>query len=81
MFDKYGADAVRLYLISSVAVAGGDLRFKEQEVKETIRDVFLPWYNAYRFLVQNIRRHQVDTGTTFMYDENLVGKSQNIMDQ
>lgn len=81
LFDKYGADAVRLYLISSVAVAGGDLRFKEQEVKETIRDVFLPWYNAYRFLVQNIRRHQVDTGTTFMYDENLVGKSENIMDQ
>ena len=48
LFTKYGADAVRLYLISSVAVAGGDLRFKEQEVKETIRDVFLPWYNAYR---------------------------------
>lgn len=81
LFQKYGADAVRLYLISSVAVAGGDLRFKEQEVKETIRDVFLPWYNAYRFLVQNIRRHQVDTNTTFMYDESLVGKSDNIMDQ
>ena len=28
LFDKYGADAVRLYLISSVAVSGGDLRFK-----------------------------------------------------
>ena len=28
LFEKYGADAVRLYLISSVAVSGGDLRFK-----------------------------------------------------
>jgi isoleucyl-tRNA synthetase len=26
LFDKFGADAVRLYLLSSVAVAGGDLR-------------------------------------------------------
>ena len=46
-----------------------------------IRDVFLPWFNAYRFLVQNIRRHQVDTNTVFMYDESLVGKSDNLMDQ
>lgn len=81
LFDKYGADAIRLYLISSVAVAGGDLRFKEQEVKEMIRDVFLPWYNAYRFLVQNILRHQIDTNSTFTYDPALIGTSDNIMDK
>ena len=79
LFEKYGADAVRLYLVSSVAVSGGDLRFKEEEVKDIIKDVFLPWYNAYRFLIQNIRRHQIDTNTTFQFDESLVGKSENIM--
>ena len=42
-------------------------------------DVFLIFFS--RFLVQNIRRHQVDTNTTFMYDASLVGKSENIMDQ
>ena len=46
-----------------------------------IKDVFLPWYNAYRFLVQNIRRHQVDTNSPFQYDVGNVGKSTNIMDQ
>ncbi len=28
------------------------LRFKEEGVFAVVKDVFLPWYNAYRFLVQ-----------------------------
>ena len=30
------------------------MRFKEEGVKDVLKDVFLPWYNAYRFLVQNV---------------------------
>ena len=48
-------------------------------MKDIIKDVFLPWYNAYRFLIQNIRRHQIDTNTTFVFNEELVGQSTNIM--
>lgn len=51
---KYGADALRLYLINSPVVRAENLRFKEDGVKELLKDLFLPWYNAYRFLVQNI---------------------------
>ena len=29
---------------------------QESGVKDILKDVFLPWYNAYRFLVQNILR-------------------------
>jgi hypothetical protein len=28
------------------------LRFKEEGVRDILKDVFLPWYNAYRFLMQ-----------------------------
>jgi isoleucyl-tRNA synthetase len=45
-----------MYLINSPVVRGEELRFREQGVKDGVRDVFLPWYNAYRFLVQVVRR-------------------------
>lgn len=65
ILNEYGADAMRLYLITSPVVHGDNLAFKEAGVKEVIRSVFLPWYNAYRFLVQNALRHEKDTGEKF----------------
>ena len=108
ILNEYGADAMRLYLITSPVVHGDNLAFKKQVfypmkfpftlcrqrsiclflsstktslnvfnalsdppmctlqgVFEVIRSVFLPWYNAYRFLVQNVIRHEKETGTSF----------------
>nr|NVI69486.1 Isoleucyl-tRNA synthetase [Cucujiformia] len=42
--NKFGADALRLYLISSPVVRAENLRFKEEGVRDIIKDVFLPWY-------------------------------------
>ncbi|MED6239623.1 Isoleucine--tRNA ligase, cytoplasmic, partial [Ataeniobius toweri] len=56
--QSYGADALRLYLINSPVVRAENLRFKEEGVRDVLKDVFLPWYNAYRFLVQNVQRLQ-----------------------
>ena len=53
---KYGADALRLYLVNSPVVRAETLRFKESGVKDVVKDVFLPWFNAYRFLMQNVER-------------------------
>lgn len=50
----------RLYLINSPVVRAENLRFKEDGVRDVLKDVFLPWYNAFRFLMQNIYRlHKV----------------------
>lgn len=57
--NKFGADALRLYLINSPVVRAENLRFKEEGVKEILKDLFLPWYNAYRFFIQNIRDSSV----------------------
>ena len=51
IMDSFGADAMRLYLMKSGLVKGESLNFKDDGVKEVIRDIFLPWYNAYRFLI------------------------------
>ncbi|KAM6413943.1 isoleucine--tRNA ligase, cytoplasmic [Rhynochetos jubatus] len=80
--DSYGADALRLYLINSPVVRAENLRFKEEGVRDVLKDVFLPWYNAYRFLVQNVQilQHK-DEGREFLYNENTVKESSNIMDK
>lgn len=41
--NKYGADALRLYLINSPVVRAENLRFKEEGVRDLLKDVFLPW--------------------------------------
>ena len=65
ILNKYGADALRLYLINSPVVRAEPLRFKEEGVFAVLKDVFLPWYNAYRFLVQNVRRIESETHMPF----------------
>lgn len=65
LLDEYGADALRLYLINSPVVRGETLRFKKEGVFAVVKDVFLPWYNAYRFLVQNVLRLQQQQGIAF----------------
>jgi isoleucyl-tRNA synthetase len=55
---KYGADPLRLYLINSPVVRGDNLRFREEGVKDVVKDVFLPWFNAYRFFLQSVRRYE-----------------------
>jgi isoleucyl-tRNA synthetase len=49
IFDKYGADAMRFYLLSSPVVRADDLRFSEKGVEEIIKSVFLPLKNSFSF--------------------------------
>ncbi|XP_054003576.1 isoleucine--tRNA ligase, cytoplasmic [Hylaeus anthracinus] len=79
--NKYGADALRLYLINSPVVRAENLRFKEEGVRDVIKDVFLPWYNAFRFLMQNIERFEREEKITFIHDETKNVHSNNIMDK
>lgn len=75
---KYGADALRLYLINSPVVRAENLRFKEEGVRDIIKDVFLPWFNAFRFLMQNLESYVQEYKQNFQYTEDV--KSSNIMD-
>jgi isoleucyl-tRNA synthetase len=80
----YGADACRLYLCNSPVVRAESLQFKEMGVKTVIREIFLPWYNAYRFLIQNISRYEAQHGANFIYDSKLsasLNASSNLMDR
>jgi isoleucyl-tRNA synthetase len=48
--NRYGADAVRLYLLNSSAVYGEDLRFSERGVEQVLRQALIPLWNSFVFL-------------------------------
>jgi isoleucyl-tRNA synthetase len=61
-----------MYLINSPLVRADNLNFdKDKGVHGIVRDVFLPWYNAYRFLIQNISKWESHSGHNFLFAENI----------
>ena len=54
ILDKYGADALRLYLISQGIVRGDSLKFKEEGVKMMVQNFHQFAYNTLNFLKQMI---------------------------
>ncbi|XP_058214010.1 isoleucine--tRNA ligase, cytoplasmic isoform X2 [Rhododendron vialii] len=82
VINDYGADALRLYIINSPVVRAEPLRFKKDGVFGVVKDVFLPWYNAYRFLVQNAKRLEVEGLAPFIpVDKVTLQQSSNVLDQ
>tara|TARA_B100000524_G_scaffold273327_1_gene151174 strand:- start:356 stop:2029 length:1674 start_codon:yes stop_codon:yes gene_type:complete len=76
-----GADALRLYLINSPVVRADDLRFKKEGVKQNLRDIFLPWYHAYRLFVQSASAQERQSGASFQPNATLALASSNVMDR
>ena len=50
VINKYGADAIRLYMLNSPAVRAEDLRFSEKGVEHVLRGVLIPFWNSFVFL-------------------------------
>lgn len=51
ILNEEGADAMRLYLLSSPATRAEDLRFSKEGVHNVVRQTLLPLWNAYNFFV------------------------------
>lgn len=65
VISKYGADALRMYLINSPVVRAESLKFQEPGVLGVVKEVFLPLYNAVRFFFQNMERWESNSGNSF----------------
>jgi isoleucyl-tRNA synthetase len=49
VFDSYGSDAMRWFLMSSPVLRGGNLVVTEQGIREGVRQALLPLWNSYYF--------------------------------
>ncbi len=73
VFDTYGADAMRWYLLSSSVLRGSDFAVTEEGIRDTVRQVMLPLWNSWYFL------------TLYANAESMVGEvrydSTNVLDR
>ena len=51
VINKYGADALRFALIDSTLVRADDLKFSDEVVKDVLKSLNIPLWNAYSFFV------------------------------
>ncbi|NJC71661.1 isoleucine--tRNA ligase [Planosporangium thailandense] len=49
VFDSYGADAMRWFLVSSPVLRGGDMSVTEAGIRDSVRQVLLPLWNVWYF--------------------------------
>ena len=51
VINKFGSDALRLFLIHSPVVKADDLRYSDDGVRDVIKNIILPLWNSYSFFV------------------------------
>lgn len=50
--SKFGADAIRLFLMHSSVVKAEDLRYSDEGVRDILKGILLPLWSSYGFFVQ-----------------------------
>lgn len=76
MFDKYGADALRFYLLSSPVIMAETINFKESDVADISRGMMRMLWNSYSFFVlyAAIDNFQMPDGKEYKLSANLLDK-------
>ena len=84
MFDRDGSDAMRWFLMSSPVMRGGELIVTEQGIREGVRQVLIPLWNAWYFfaLYANADKHDARwrTDSTHVLDRYLLAKTHELVE-
>ncbi|KAH9893748.1 tRNA synthetases class I-domain-containing protein [Xylariomycetidae sp. FL2044] len=81
IMDKYGSDALRLYMINSPVVRAEPLRFKEAGVKEVVQKVLLPLWNSYKFFEGQVALLKKVENKDYLFDPTMESTNTNVMDK
>ncbi len=78
VFDRHGSDAMRWFLMSSPVLRGGNLIVTEQGVRDGVRQVLIPLWNAWYFfaLYADVASHEAGwrTDSASVLDRYLLAK-------
>jgi isoleucyl-tRNA synthetase len=84
VFDTFGADAMRWYLLSSSILRGADFSVTEAGIRDTVRQTILPLWNSWYFLSLYANaggvRGTFDTSSTNVLDRYIVAKARSMVD-
>ena len=66
VIDKFGSDALRLFLVHSTVVKADDLKYSDDGVRDVLKGILIPLWNSYSFFVTYANIDNVKaTGKTF----------------
>ncbi|HLL65079.1 MAG TPA: isoleucine--tRNA ligase [Micromonosporaceae bacterium] len=84
VFDRYGADAMRWFLLASPVLRGGDMAVTEPGIRDAVRQVLLPLWNVWYFftLYANADGHtaRLRTDSTHLLDRYVLAKTGELAD-
>jgi isoleucyl-tRNA synthetase len=79
VFDSYGSDAMRWFLMASPILRGGNLVVTEQGIRDGVRQALLPLWNSYYFfaLYANAEGYAASPslGSEHVLDRYILGKT------
>lgn len=70
VINKFGSDALRLFLIHSPVVKADDLRYSDDGVRDVIKNIILPLWNSYSFYVTYANIDDIQP-TGHLFDDKL----------
>ena len=68
--NKFGADAIRLFLMHSAVVKADEIRYSDEGVRDVLKSIIIPLWNSYSFFVTYANIDKV-TPTGHMFDSKL----------
>ncbi|MDA3809869.1 MAG: isoleucine--tRNA ligase [Spirochaetaceae bacterium] len=74
VIGEYGADALRLFLMNSACVRGEGLKFSNDGVKEVLKSIIIPFWNAYSFFITYANIDKVRPSSKPVNPENPLDK-------
>ncbi len=85
VFDTYGSDAMRWFLMASPILRGGNLVVTEQGIREGVRQALLPLWNSYYFfaLYANAENYPASASVSspHVLDRYILGKTRAVVEQ
>lgn len=75
VLQKYGGEAMRLYLMSGVIMVGENMNMNEKEIEDKVKFVLLPLWNCFKYLTTYAQMHN------WTPNLNSINGSTNILDQ
>jgi isoleucyl-tRNA synthetase len=85
VFNTYGSDAMRWFLMASPIVRGGNLLVSSQGIREGVRQALLPLWNSYYFfaLYANAEGYAATASTSSenVLDRYILGKTRTLVEE
>ena len=76
IFDKYGADALRLFLLGSPATRAEDVAVEEDKVSQVVAQVIIPYLSMYRFFATYANKAKIQIANPAQFVDSLNGLDQ-----